>query len=435
MGARLCALLLLLALGSRAGLAAQPNILLIVSDDFGADSSALYPFAGDSGAVPMPNLAKLAAGGLVFENAWVNPMCSPTRATIISGFYGYRTGVLVAGDVLAPETKTIWDYIGKESPAKYHMAVFGKWHLGGNGGDIKHVQSLRVPNFHGFLGAQISDFFKWTAWDGNTGKSSEVTKYSTTALTDWAIEFLRKHAATRPRDPWFLYVPYNAPHAPFQVPPKKLHSQDLDGQKPGTRAATVPVYKAMLQAMDSEIGRLLKRVDLRNTVVIFIGDNGTPANVKDAGSKVRGAKISVWEGGVRVPLVIAGAGITRAGREPALVNGTDLYATIAAIAGIPVQHVNDSHSIVPLFTDARASTGRDYAFTEFCTAQSARFAIRDRRHKLIYDNASGWGLYDLQEDPAEAGNLYDKPASAAVQKKLAAELARLKAAASKGCFL
>jgi arylsulfatase A-like enzyme len=150
---------------------------------------------------------------------------------------------------------------------------------------------------------------------------------------------------------------------------------------------------------------------------------------------VRGAKISVWEGGVRVPLVIAGAGITRAGREPALVNGTDLYATIAAIAGIPVQHVNDSHSIVPLFTDARASTGRDYAFTEFCTAQSARFAIRDRRHKLIYDNASGWGLYDLQEDPAEAGNLYDKPASAAVQKKLAAELARLKAAASKGCFL
>jgi arylsulfatase B len=426
---------MLLALASPALFAAAPpNILLIVADDVGAEASSLYPFAGKSGAAPMPNLEKIAARGLTFDNAWVNPMCSPTRATIISGLYGHHSGVLVAGDVLSPSTRTIWDYIGRDSPAKYDMAVFGKWHLGGNGGDIKHVQDMRVPNFRGFLGAQISDYYNWTAWDGNTGASAPVTTYATTALTDWAIDFIKKHEATRAKDPWFVYVPYNAAHAPFQVPPENLHSIDVGGQKPGTRAPSVPVYKAMIQALDTEIGRLLKNVDLKDTLVIYVGDNGTPGNVKDEGARVRGSKTSTWEGGARVPLTITGAGVTRKGREAALVNGVDLYATIAAVAGIPVKQVNDSYSVVPLLTNAKASTGRNFAFTEFCTGQTARFAIRDSRYKLIYDNASGWGLYDLSDDLSEAKNLYDVPEFASAQKKLQAGLDTLKATASKGCF-
>ena len=148
--------------------ATPPNILLIVADDVGAESSSLYPaLVGKSGAASMPNLEKLAASGLVFENTWVNPMCSPTRSTIVTGLYGHHTGVLVAGDLLATSTTTIWDYIRKESPAKYDMAVFGKWHLGGNGGDIQHVKDMRVPNFRGFLGAQISDYYNWIAYDSN----------------------------------------------------------------------------------------------------------------------------------------------------------------------------------------------------------------------------------------------------------------------------
>ena len=427
--------LLLTLIGSLAFAATPPNILLIVADDVGAEASSLYPaLVGKSGAVPMPNLEKLAAGGLVFENTWVNPMCSPTRSTILTGLYGHHTGVLVAGDVLAPSTTTIWDYIRKESPAKYDMAVFGKWHLGGPGNDIQHVINMRVPNFRGFLGAQVSDYYNWIAYDSN-GSSTTVTTYTTTALTDWAIDFIKKHDAARPQDPWFVYVPYNAAHTPNQVPPANLHSINLGDMKPGARGGnSVPVYKAMMQALDTEIGRLLKNVDLQNTLVIYIGDNGTPANVKDEGSGVRGSKTSTWEGGAKVPMMVAGAGVTRKGREAALVNGVDLYATIAAAAGIPITRANDGYSIAPLFTDARASTGRDYAFTEFCTGGVARFAIRDKKYKLIFDNAVGWGLFDLLEDPRETNNVYDKPAFTAVQTRLKAELDKLKASATRGCF-
>src|SRR5262245_14382055 len=165
----------LIAFVSSLAIAAEPNILLILADDVGAEASSLYPaLAGKSGAVPMPNLEKLAAGGLVFDNTWVNPMCSPTRSTILTGLYGHHTGVLVAGDVLAPSTTTIWDYIRKESPAKYDMAVFGKWHLGGPGNDIQHVINMRVPNFRGFLGAQVGDYYNWVAYD-STGASSTIT--------------------------------------------------------------------------------------------------------------------------------------------------------------------------------------------------------------------------------------------------------------------
>jgi arylsulfatase A-like enzyme len=415
--------------------APQPNILLILADDIGAEASSLYPFAGVHGAAPMPNIEKLAASGLTFDNAWVNPMCSPTRATILTGLYGHHSGVLVAGDVLDPKTTTIWDYIARKSPAKYDMATFGKWHLGGNGGDIKHVQAMRVPNYRGFLGAQVGDYFKWTAWDGNTGASEELTTYTTTALTDWAIQFIQKHKATRPQDPWFIYMPYNAAHGPFQVPPENLHSVDVGGQAPGTRAATVPVYQAMIQALDTEIGRLLQHVDMRDTLVIYLGDNGTQANVKDEGAKLRGSKMSTWEGGARVPMTIAGAGVTRTGREAALVNGTDMFATVASAAGIRVRHINDSYSITPLLTDAAARTGRKFGVTEFCSKQASRFAVRDLDYKLIYDNKDGWGLYKLSSDVGEATNLYDQPEFAAAQKKLRSALRSFKAKATKGCFL
>jgi arylsulfatase A-like enzyme len=428
--------LFVVAIGaSRAASAAPPNILLILSDDIGAESSSTYAYlAGKSGAAPMPHLEKLAAAGLVFENAWVNPMCSPTRATLLTGRYGHHTGVLVAGDVLNTSTTTIWDYIRKESPAKYDMAVFGKWHLGGNQGAIKHVQDMRVPNFKGFLGAQVTNYYDWVAWD-SSGASTRVTTYTTTALTDWAIEFITKHEVARPQDPWFVYLPYNAAHAPFQVPPVGLHAIDVGGLQPGARGrGSVPVYKAIIQSLDTEIGRLLKHVDLKNTLVIYIGDNGTPADVKDQAAGVRGSKTSVWEGGAKVPLVIAGAGVTRTGREPALVNGVDVYATVAAVAGIPVTRANDGYSIVPLFTQAGASTGRTFGFTEFCTGAASRYAIRDREYKLVFDNTSGWGLFDLRKDQLEANNLYDTPAVAGEQSKLAGELAKLKASATKGCF-
>ena len=109
----------------------RPNVLLIIADDYGAESASLYPsLVGDSGAVPVPNLESLAQNGLVFDNAWASPACSMTRGTIVSGLYGYRTGVTSVGAVLPTDTVTVFDRITAESPS-YSQVLFGKYHLGG----------------------------------------------------------------------------------------------------------------------------------------------------------------------------------------------------------------------------------------------------------------------------------------------------------------
>jgi arylsulfatase A-like enzyme len=322
------------------------------------------------------------------------------------------------------------------------MGVFGKWHLSGSNIDstngATHVRETGVPVFRGALGAAIPSFFDWRALDAD-GRATPMTTYATTATTDFATEFITKHRATRPDDPWFVDVSYNAAHAPFQVPPRDLHRVDVGGMAPGTGSATRAVYHAMIQAMDTEIGRLMKVVDLSNTLVIYIGDNGTPAVMKDPTAGVRGSKQSVYEGGVRVPLVMAGAGVTRRNqRDASLVVSSDLFDTIAATAGIPAEEIdrqiNDSVSLHPLLLNASGKTGRNFGFTELCNgAAIRRYAIRDTRYKLLYDNGE-WGFYDLESDPREASNLFDAEKPKPGQASLMAQIDALKARATSGCF-
>jgi arylsulfatase B len=410
---------------------AKPNVLIILADDFGAESSVLYPTLAGSAAVSMPNVSSLAAKGLVFDNAWTNPMCSPTRAAVLTGLYGNRTGVTDAGDVMPNSATTLFEYVAAKSSAKYDMAVFGKWHLGGNLG-IQHVRDAGVPKFRGFLGAGLTDYFRWDAVDLD-GTTTTTTTYATSAITDYAVTFLDDHARTRPSDPWLMYVAYNAPHSPNQVPPVNLHSVNVGGLAPGMTSNTAAVYKAMLQAMDTEIGRLLTKVDLTNTIVIFMGDNGTPGNLKDAGSVVRGGKTAISEGGIRVPLVIAGAGVTRVGRDTTLVVSTDVFATVGVAAGSAASVVGNSYSLQPLLAGSAASTGRIYAFTELCQTGVSRYAIRNGRYKLSYDTGT-WGLFDLVTDRGEAANLYTSAAVASTRTALESELAKIRASATAGCI-
>jgi arylsulfatase A-like enzyme len=378
---------------------------------------------------------------VVFDRVWANPVCSPTRAAIVSGLYGHQTGVTNVGNVLQPATTTsIFEYVAASSPERYAIGVFGKWHLGSS---IQHVRDTGVPAFRGFLSGGISNYFNWnaTAIDGSV---TNVRTYSTTALTDYAIEFIANHRQ-QSSDPWFLYLPYNAPHGTgastgFQVPPAHLHSVNLGGLQPGAIANTVPVYKAMIQALDTEIGRLLAAIgpigspERDNTVIIFMGDNGTPAAVKDAGAGVRGSKSGIFEGGIRVPLVVSGAGVTRRGeREDHLVAAPDLYATLAELGGISVSAIGNSRSLVPLLTDAAATTGRTVSFSEMCSGTQAFYAVRNDRYKLSYSNGT-WGLYDLSSDPLEAANRYNDATLAGVRTMLQAELTSLAQSAPSGCF-
>lgn len=427
--------------------ASKPNVLFIIVDDLGADSTSLYSdIVGDSGAAPIPNIETLAKDGLVFDNAWASPVCSPTRGTILSGQYGHRTGVTTVGNVLPTSTVSLFDRLTSDSPT-YSHAFFGKYHVGGGSIDprpdvafpaapaiLDHVRGLGITTFRGILGGGVVDYFNWTTYDINAPSVANTT-YATTALTDLAIDYIKEQERTRPNEPWFLYQAYNGPHAanggnsPYQVPPRELHSIDLSSvgnPAPGTYATNIPVYQANIQALDTEVGRLLAEVDLDNTVVIFLGDNGTPPPVKDTGTGLRGAKGSVYEGGVRVPLIVAGAGVTRRGREDSLFVTTDVYASILELAGGSVSQVNDSHSFKSLLSDASASNGRTHSFTEVSNGTNQRrYALKDSRYKLV-TNLQQRELYDLLADPLETTDLYASPAHAAALATLEGKIAELR---------
>jgi arylsulfatase A-like enzyme len=433
----------------------RPNILFILADDFGSEAADLYPELYDTGAasgrgqVPIPTLTALASRGLVFDHAWATPLCSPTRAALLTGLYGHNTGVTLVNHTLPESTTSIFELLAAStSSPRYRMGVFGKWHLNGARGEVAHVvNGTGVPLFKGFLGGFVPDNYNWTV-DSSTGPSTTSTVYTTTALTDFAIDFIR---ATN-SEPWFAYLPYGAPHgtAPnngFQVPPEHLFTVDVGGRKAGDHTiynGAIPVYQATIQALDTEIGRLFRAMNeagqLDNTLIIFMGDNGTPASVKDPAARIRGSKRSVYEGGVRVPLVVAGPGVTRRGREAHLVAAEDIFATIADLAGVPLVNnaINDGYSLVPLFGSGQVGTGRRYAFTELCGSTGAgdkHFAIRGPQYKLVYSDEE-WGLFDLQRDPWETTNLYDSAPHAGARAELLAELRALRAkAATNGCFV
>ena len=383
----------------------------------------------------------------MFENAWASPACSPTRGTLVTGLYGHNNGVTNVGEVLPSTTTSIWEYISASSPEPYAMAVFGKWHLGNT---MDHITNQSgVPEFRGMIPGLINNFYSWTVNDSEAA-DSVTTTYATTALTDFTIDFITDHENSADADdPWFVYLPYNAPHGTsandgHQVPPADLFTTDVEGREPGSSTiyfGEIPVYKAVVQAMDTEMGRLLDELEalgeLENTLIIFMGDNGTPGPIQDENVGNRGSKSSVYEGGVHVPLIIKGAGVTRIGeRETDIVTSSDIYATIAELTGIAVSEINNSYSLVPLFTDDTSSSGRQFSFTEICGFGQTRYAIRDDRYKVLYAaDQGGFAMYDLQEDPLEENNLYDDPSVAAEQAILEAELDVLsQAATSGGCF-
>jgi len=449
--------LVLLAQAAQAASATRPNVLFILADDLGSESSALYPALYDDkapaalGQAPTPTLSALASRGVVFDTVWSSPNCSPARAAVLSGLYGHNTGVTTVFNILPGSTVSIFELLASSSsPRGRNMAVFGKWHLAGHRADgMTHVvKETGVPLFRGFMDSHISNYYDWTV-ENSDGEPLHTNVYSTTALTDYAIDFIR---GQKSNEPWFVYLPYNAPHGTspndgFQVPPANLFTVDVGGRPAGSPVVyngVVPVFQSVIQALDTEIGRLLRAMDeagqLKNTVIIFMGDNGTPKSVKDSASRIRGSKETIYEGGVRVPLVIAGPGVTRTGREPHLVSGPDLYATIAQLSGVPLKNntIYNSYSLVPLLSNAHATTGRKYSFTEMCANNGAgvkRFAIRDDRYKLLY-NGTAWELFDLQADPWETSNLYDDPKIAKSRSVLMGQVTELKKqATTKGCFV
>jgi arylsulfatase B len=386
---------------------AHTNILLIIADDFGVDASPCYEIGAEK--PHMPNLEALCNAGLVFDNVWVNPQCSPSRATFLTGRYGFRTGVLTAGTRLPP-TQSIQQVV-TDLHAGYANALFGKWHLGGD------PAAFGVEHYAAFLEhAELADYFNWSITED--GKPKDFSEYATSAFTDMSIDWIKAQ-----REPWFLWLAYNAPHAPFHLPPDDLHTRHgLSGKAEDIAANPREYYFAMAEAMDTEMGRLLDSMSAavrNNTVIIFVGDNGTPPEVIQAPFELSRGKATVYQGGISVPLVVAGRGVTRHGeREKALINGTDLFATIAQLAGDPRSEIHDSISFADAFKDP-GFEGRTHAYTEFRSDEGTMWAARDKRYKLITFGDGRKALFDLASDPFEKSDLNGPGASAEVKSVIA----------------
>lgn len=375
----------------------QPNILFILSDDQGLDASAQYNESTDVPATPTLNA--LAEKGIVFENAWATPACTTTRGTILTGKYGTNSGVTYVPAKLSTEHEILQSYLKNNSlTSAYQSAVFGKWHLGGGNADASHPNDVGVDYYAGNL-KNLDSYYEWDLTINGSTETS--TEYHTSKITDLALAWINQQTS-----PWFAWVAYSAPHDPFHLPPADLHDRNLSGTADDISNNKREYYLASVEAMDSEIGRLLANLsddELANTVIIFMGDNGTPRAIIDA-SNTSHSKGTLYQGGVAVPLVISGAGVERVNvRENALVTATDLYATIAEIAGSELTQVNDSSSFKSLLSEDGA--GSNYVFTEFESTDVTGFSVRSQQYKFIEYEDGTQELFDVSDSFEESINL------------------------------
>jgi arylsulfatase A-like enzyme len=440
-----------------------PNVVLVVADDLGKHDVSVY----EPAAVKTPNLERLAQAGVVFTQGYVtSPVCSPSRAALLTGRYPQRFGfellthdryprnrlewwvarlffsahgwnaldelrVPLRGDIerqgLPPGELTLAELLRRRG---YATALFGKWHLGWS--ESMQPQSRGFEHQYGFYdafslyadrddpqmigvrGDYFADRYQW--WRGRSGGSAirrdgaviEEHGYLTDRIAEEAGAWI---LAQRER-PFFAYVPFNAPHAPLQAP--RAYVDRFAGEPSLDRR----VYLAMIAALDDAVGRLLGALDRAgvadDTIVIFLSDNGAATYTGVASNApLKAGKLTNFEGGVNVPFLMRWparlAGAARYG-EP--VSSLDAFMTVVRAAGaeLPGDRPYDGVDLLPHLRGE--ATGAPHE-TLYWRAAGHR-AVRSGRYKLISDAATGTRvLYDLERDPSERSDLSDQQASLA----------------------
>mgnify|MGYP000098925333 CR=1 FL=1 len=397
---------------------AQRNTVVLIADDVGTDYFGWYTSTGDT--VGVPNLRQLFSNGIVFTNYWTSPICSPTRAEILTGRYPFRTGVGEVVNQGTPELDTA-EYIlpamlKDHAVTTVRTACVGKWHVqrAAPSSHRLYPNQMGFDLYSGNFSGELTDYYNWTRI--KNGLVDTITTYATTQTIDDAIAFLD---TLSPGTSFFLWVAFNAPHSPFHKPPSNLISNPGLPGTPGHINANPALYfKAAIEALDAETGRLISYMQqhslIDSTNFIFMGDNGNDKRVAQI-ADTNHVKGTLYDYGVHVPLLVRGPDVVQGGRSSdALVSGADLFATIAEWSGIsnwstylPQGTICDSKSMMPLVKNDTADI-RSWMFTEkFETLPVATDGktIRNKTHQLISFDNGNCEFYNLIADPLEQNNL------------------------------
>ena len=404
------------------GLAVQaadrPNMLVILADDLG------YGDLACCGASDMrtPNLDALFAAGMRFTNFYANcPVCSPTRAALLSGRYQELVGV---PGVIRTHSENNWGYLDPNTTLLpqvahdngYHTAIVGKWHLGLSAPNTPTERGF--DHFRGYLGDMMDDYYTHRRhginymYEGT--EQIDPKGHATDLFTEWSVEYL--NSRVEEAKPFLLYLAYNAPHTPIQ-PPKNWEEKvvqreaDIDPK----RAKLV----ALIEHMDDGIGRVLEALkrngQAENTIVVFTSDNGGQLNVGANNGPLRDGKQSMYEGGLKVPTALVWPDQIRPGSvTPFRAMSMDILPTLFDAAELPVPDGIEGRSFLPTLNRNSQPALRQYQF--FCRREGGlRYggktieAVIDGPWKLLHN--SPWEpleLYNIDEDPQEKTNLIEQ---------------------------
>jgi arylsulfatase A len=381
----------------------SPNVLLIVVDDLGYGDLGCY----GSKEIRTPSIDRLAKEGVRLTDFYANaPICSPTRAALMTGRYPHRAGFEWAigygerGRGLAASEPSLPRMM---KSGGYRTALFGKWHLGYDAKFSPIAQGF--DEFFGFLGPDI-DYYSHREALGGRGLYEgtalvDQPGYMTDLIADRALAFIDKNAAR----PFFLEVAFNAPHFPFQPPgkPQDARTKQTYGPQNGTRAD----YIEMVEHMDLRVGEILSSIDTHKltatTLVIFVDDNGGERFSSNA--PFRGTKLTLWEGGIRVPCVVRWPGVISPGtvsHQPIMT--MDLTAMILAACKVttPPGLELDGVDVLPMLTGKAPVRERTFFWRiKHPAARSGQKAVRRGRWKYLTDGETHL-LFDLETDLGEA---------------------------------
>ena len=385
---------------------AHPNIILILTDDQGWGDLSL----NGNKDLHTPNIDKIALNGVRFDRFFVSPVCSPTRAEILTGRHHTRTGVYdvsLGGERINVDEETLGDLF---KAAGYRTAAYGKWHNGMQA--PYHPNTRGFDQFYGFCSGHWGNYFNPVL-----EKNGELVKgkgFITDDLTNHGIEFIKKNK----NNPFFLYMPFNTPHSPMQVPDKywnKFKNKDLtqkgtlsdipDDKYSGTNSKGENHSKAalaMCENIDWNVGRIIETLEsqkiIDNTIIIYLSDNGP--NGHRWNGEMKGIKGSTDEGGTRSPMIISWKGNIPSGKKVSkIASGIDLLPTLIDISGIKVKPKNklDGVNLKQLIYQNDADWQERYIYNYW----RGRLSLRSQNFRLDNEN----NLYNMNDDPNQLNNV------------------------------